>query len=127
MLNPVEGNAISRIREAEAWLAEPNNGELPLWSEVLAVHVLYKLSLAHWLPHMKDTPEENASKKLVNAFTSNDALVLDFIKRIKPAARNLGITWHSGPSQPLCARCGAFYKGPESTWRLKRSYFYSVQ
>ena len=52
----------------------------------------YKLSLAHWLPHMKDTPEENASKKLVNAFTSNDALVLDFIKRIKPAARNQGIT-----------------------------------
>jgi hypothetical protein len=100
MFNPTEGNTLKSILSAQQWLLEQNNQELALWGEVLAVHcqiyISYKLSLAHWLPHIKDTTGDNGTAKLVNAFVSNDDGVLEFLNRIKPAARNRGMIWRLG-------------------------------
>jgi hypothetical protein len=101
--NATEGNSITAIRNAAAWLQEPNNQNMDLWGQVLAAQCQAYISFTHVLTVAiaslgSKTPDAvaDASRKLEAGFKGNGAIQLAFLRDIRSAARMRGSIWHVG-------------------------------
>jgi hypothetical protein len=96
LLNPVEGNTMRDLRRSDGWLLEPNNLRTAPWTDLLAVRLdaykRLKLAYARWLPKLQ--PGE--TQKLLRIVDVNDPAELEFVEKIKPAARARGRVWDQG-------------------------------